>query len=112
MSDNHKWKALRMASNCSNGMHHKLLSSNAEPSPVPVQLQELDKLIPGPARLELLMRRVAVIPAAFLGLCLWLAPVARAPKPLQIYFIDVEGGKSTLIVAPPREELRVDTHTD
>jgi len=58
------------------------------------------------------MRRVAVIPAAFLGLCLWLAPVASAPKPLQIYFIDVEGGQSTLIVDPQGESLLIDTGWD
>jgi competence protein ComEC len=101
-----------MASNCSNDMHHKVRWSNAGPSPIPVQLWELDKLIPRPARLELLMRRVAMIPAAFVGLCLWLATVASAPKPLQIYFIDVEGGQSTLIVDPQGESLLIDTGWD
>src|SRR5277367_281661 len=55
------------------------------------------------------MRRVAMIPAILLGLCLWLAPVQSAPKPLQIYFIDVEGGQSTLIVDPQGESLLIDT---
>ena len=54
------------------------------------------------------MRRVAMIPAVILGLCFWLAPVASAPKPLQIYFIDVEGGQSTLIVDPQGESLLID----
>jgi len=61
------------------------------------------------------MRRLAMIPAVFLGLCLWLAPVAPvigAPKPLQIYFIDVEGGQSTLIVDPQGESLLIDTGWD
>jgi competence protein ComEC len=61
------------------------------------------------------MRRPAMIPAFFLGLCLWLAPVAPAigdPKPLQIYFIDVEGGQSTLIVDPQGESLLIDTGWD
>jgi competence protein ComEC len=55
------------------------------------------------------MRRLALIPACFVALCLWLAPVAAAPKPLQIYFIDVEGGQSTLIVDPQGESLLIDT---
>src|SRR5271170_673842 len=58
------------------------------------------------------MRRVAMIPAILLGLCLWLAPVEGAPKPLQIYFIDVEGGQSTLIVDPQGESLLIDTGWD
>jgi len=32
-----------------------------------------------------------------------------APKPLQIYFIDVEGGQATLVVAPNGESLLIDT---
>ncbi len=61
------------------------------------------------------MRRFAMIPAFLLGLCLWFAPVAPAagePKPLQIYFIDVEGGQSTLIVDPQGESLLIDTGWD
>jgi competence protein ComEC len=61
------------------------------------------------------MRRFAMILAFFLGSCLWLAPVASAagePKPLQIYFIDVEGGQSTLIVDPQGESLLIDTGWD
>ncbi len=34
---------------------------------------------------------------------------APTPKPLQIYFIDVEGGQSTLIVSPSGESLLIDT---
>jgi competence protein ComEC len=58
------------------------------------------------------LRRFALIPAVFLSALLWLAPVAGAPKPLQIYFIDVEGGQSTLIVDPPGESLLIDTGWD
>jgi competence protein ComEC len=58
------------------------------------------------------MRRLAMIPAFFFALCLSLAPVAGAPKPLQIYFIDVEGGQSTLIVDPQGESLLIDTGWD
>ena len=58
------------------------------------------------------MRRFSLIPALFLGLWIWLAPVAGAPKPLQIYFIDVEGGQSTLIVDPQGESLLIDTGWD
>ena len=32
-----------------------------------------------------------------------------APKPLEIYFVDVEGGQATLIVSPSGESLLVDT---
>src|SRR5437868_11760702 len=31
------------------------------------------------------------------------------PKPLQIYFIDVEGGQSTLVVSPSGQSLLIDT---
>lgn len=39
------------------------------------------------------------------------APAARAQdkKPLQVYFIDVEGGQSTLFVSPSGQSLLVDT---
>src|SRR5271170_1051059 len=55
------------------------------------------------------MRRIVIIPAFFLASCLWFAHVVAAPKPLQIYFIDVEGGQSTLIVDPQGESLLIDT---
>ncbi len=61
------------------------------------------------------MRRVAMIPAFLFGLCLWFASIAPTigdPKPLQIYFIDVEGGQSTLIVDPQGESLLIDTGWD
>ena len=35
--------------------------------------------------------------------------LAKAPKPLQIYFIDVEGGQATLVVSPSRESMLIDT---
>ena len=50
------------------------------------------------------------------GLCLCLLPIvspltapAASPKSLQIYFIDVEGGQSTLLVSPSGESLLIDT---
>jgi competence protein ComEC len=58
------------------------------------------------------MRRLAVIPLVFLAVSIWLVPVAGAPKPLGIYFIDVEGGQSTLIVDPQGESLLIDTGWD
>jgi competence protein ComEC len=58
------------------------------------------------------MRRV---PLAALGFCVYLlalpcvvAAPAR-PKPLQIYFIDVEGGQATLVVSPLGQSLLIDT---
>ncbi|HEV2964586.1 MAG TPA: MBL fold metallo-hydrolase [Candidatus Angelobacter sp.] len=43
--------------------------------------------------------------------CLSFAPVtqAKATKPLEIYFIDVEGGQATLVVDPRGPSLLVDT---
>ena len=35
--------------------------------------------------------------------------LARAPKPLQIYLIDVEGGQATLVVGPSHESMLIDT---
>jgi competence protein ComEC len=35
--------------------------------------------------------------------------VAEGPKPLQIYFVDVEGGQSTLFVTPEGHALLIDT---
>jgi competence protein ComEC len=37
------------------------------------------------------------------------AAAAAAPKPMQIYFIDVEGGQSTLVVSPSGQSLLIDT---
>jgi competence protein ComEC len=37
------------------------------------------------------------------------AALAKAPRPLQIYFIDVEGGQATLVVSPSHESLLIDT---
>jgi beta-lactamase superfamily II metal-dependent hydrolase len=37
------------------------------------------------------------------------APLARAAKTLDIYFIDVEGGQATLVVTPSGESLLIDT---
>src|SRR5438045_682649 len=46
-----------------------------------------------------------------LSSCFLLAPVASAKsaKPLDIYFIDVEGGQATLVVAPSGQAMLVDT---
>jgi beta-lactamase superfamily II metal-dependent hydrolase len=42
-------------------------------------------------------------------LALLLCAPARAAQPLQVYFIDVEGGQATLFVSPSGESLLVDT---
>jgi len=47
--------------------------------------------------------------AALLGMVSVPAAAARTPKPLQIYFIDVEGGQSTLVVSPAGQSLLIDT---
>jgi hypothetical protein len=36
------------------------------------------------------------------------AAIAATPRSLDIYFIDVEGGQSTLLVTPKRESLLID----
>ncbi len=59
------------------------------------------------------MRSVLI---AVLGLCLCVlsasgpcSAAAASPKPLQIYFIDVEGGQATLVVTPSGQSLLIDT---
>lgn len=42
------------------------------------------------------------------SLAAWL-PVFQAPKPLDVYWIDVEGGAATLIVTPAGESVLIDT---
>jgi competence protein ComEC len=49
---------------------------------------------------------VLVLSFVFLSTCGATAPNA---KPLQIYFVDVEGGQATLIVSPSGESLLIDT---
>jgi len=52
------------------------------------------------------MRRILVVSFSFIFLFI---PFAFAKtKPLQIYFIDVEGGQSTLLVSPSGESLLID----
>jgi competence protein ComEC len=57
--------------------------------------------------LILLLRRFIL----FLSVGLPLAPaaLARSQQPLRIYFIDVEGGQSTLIVTPAKQSVLIDT---
>jgi competence protein ComEC len=56
--------------------------------------------------------RLAIL-AAYLGLFLGptrsTIPPADAQKPLQIYFVDVEGGQATLFVTPTGQSLLIDT---
>ena len=54
-----------------------------------------------------LLRQSVVL--LFLGLLLAPSTLARSPKLLRIYFIDVEGGQSTLIVTPARQSVLIDT---
>jgi beta-lactamase superfamily II metal-dependent hydrolase len=42
-------------------------------------------------------------------LCLLASPDAQTAKPLDIYFIDVEGGQATLFVTPSGESMLIDT---
>lgn len=47
--------------------------------------------------------------AAFLLTAVWAAPASPTGKALQIYFVDVEGGQSTLFVTPDGQSLLIDT---
>jgi competence protein ComEC len=55
------------------------------------------------------MRRAPLFSFWIISLCLLIVPVAFAAKALEIYFIDVEGGQSTLIVDPEGESMLIDT---
>ena len=51
--------------------------------------------------------RFLAIPAVLL--CLLARPAAQTGRPLDIYFIDVEGGQATLFVTPSGESMLIDT---
>lgn len=53
--------------------------------------------------------RPITLPAAVLALVALVFEPTYAAKALQIYFIDVEGGQSTLVVTPAGQSLLVDT---
>ena len=44
-----------------------------------------------------------------LAVCALARPAAQAAKPLEIYFIDVEGGQATLFVTPSGQSMLIDT---
>jgi competence protein ComEC len=58
------------------------------------------------------MRRLCLAFVWIACLSLLGVPAARAAQSLEIYFIDVEGGQSTLIVDPEGESLLIDTGWD
>jgi competence protein ComEC len=58
------------------------------------------------------MRRLRFVVVWFACLCLPMVSAALAAKSLEIYFLDVEGGQSTLIVDPQGESLLIDTGWD
>jgi len=58
------------------------------------------------------MRRSCLVFLWIAWLSLLAVPAVRAGKALEIYFIDVEGGQSTLIVDPQGESLLIDTGWD
>ena len=65
-------------------------------------------LTPPRIRREIDNMRTLLIVSALL-LTTLSAPRAQAPKPLDIYFIDVEGGQATLFVTPSGESMLIDT---
>lgn len=44
-----------------------------------------------------------------LAIVFCLTPLLHAAKPLEVYFIDVEGGQATLLVSPAKQSLLIDT---
>src|SRR5260370_27366482 len=59
---------------------------------------------------KILMKLKTSLPLVLLALFLpGPNPVHAAPKTLDIYFIDVEGGAATLIVSPTGQSLLIDT---
>jgi beta-lactamase superfamily II metal-dependent hydrolase len=57
----------------------------------------------------MMLARCAVVTAMAGCLFLWESAQAAPQQPLEIYFIDVEGGQSTLVVTPERHSLLIDT---
>lgn len=53
------------------------------------------------------MRRLVC--GAGIFFCCLILNAAASPKPLQVYFIDVEGGQATLFVTPAGQSLLIDT---
>src|SRR5688572_23470397 len=45
----------------------------------------------------------------FIFCLVFAATLANAAKPLDVYFVDVEGGQATLIVTPSKQSILVDT---
>lgn len=60
----------------------------------------------GGAMIRLVRRSVFLLSV---GLALAPAAPARSHNPMRIYFIDVEGGQSTLIVSPAKQSVLIDT---
>lgn len=50
-----------------------------------------------------------IVRAAAIAACIILAPAAASAQALRLYFVDVEGGQATLIVAPSGQSMLVDT---
>jgi competence protein ComEC len=59
-----------------------------------------------------MMRRAFILAVWIVCACLTAGAAARGGKSLEIYFIDVEGGQSTLVVDPQGESLLIDTGWD
>ncbi len=58
------------------------------------------------------MRRAFTLAVWIVCACLTAGAAARGGKSLEIYFIDVEGGQSTLVVDPQGESLLIDAGWD
>ena len=55
------------------------------------------------------MRVRAWLVCVLFASCVLARPHAQVTKPLEIYFIDVEGGQATLFVTPSGESMLIDT---
>ncbi len=85
-------------------MLHRVPATTQRPAP---RYHGLNEQLPGNDQVGLTLRRLLAFGAAAMMLPA-IAASAAATDQLQIYFIDVEGGQSTLIVTPAREVLLID----
>ena len=55
------------------------------------------------------MRTTRFLAGSAVLICLLARPAAQTARPLDIYFIDVEGGQATMLVSPSGESMLIDT---
>jgi competence protein ComEC len=96
---------------CAQSQHLRRSFASASPTSVPSPSGTATR---GCARFPKLYKLIALAALALIALPIFsfpqsTPPNAATPKPLQIYFIDVEGGQATLFVTPEGQSLLIDT---